>query len=564
MKKGTRMRGFSMIELMTAIAIVAILGAVAVVGYQEYTTRAAAADLVSAHHNIRSAVLAQGDKSADNCDDLLRGYDRKLLDDPHAALDYGFEAVPGGGFRPVLTVCATAGGPGKVAVVKRAYESFSAMGVAEKSSTTGDTLASFSVRLTDGDKALCKNWKARSAGCGQAAPAVTPRPPAQPVQPPTQPASPAIQPAQQAAATTAAPLPPVPQPRSNQVPPAVTTAATCPAGQEKVLITSGAQAQNACAPKCQTGERRNTAGLCIKDEPPPPPAWAANAPDPGTPPPPAQPGQLPTCAAGSKLATTFVRGVLTNTCVTEACPAGQKPDGSGQCVSSCPASLTWDRANQICIDKSSPPPCPDGRVRDSDGQCGCPNRLADDGDGNCVCADTYGPTCDLDFGLGMCGEDFVQEMCTRFCSVCTDPPGLPPLGTGGAPQIPPHHPVLKNLLPHTRGETLVLDDRQLMQAFGVVSPDGSPVSITRIELTEEGHMLHPGDFDRLKSMYSFTRRDDGRWQITVTGDPMAPILYPGGRNGTYRLVDLVTGLRFTFTNGVGSTQTRTTYATSRW
>lgn len=552
-KTNHRARGFSLLELMIAISIAAILGAVAFHGYQQYIARAAAADIVSAHHNLRNAAQALGDAGVEDCAALAGKLDRKLLADPYARLDVGFEAVPGG-FRPVLTVCATAQDSARnVAVAKRAYETFAEMGVAEKTVLRTDSVVSFAVRLTQGDAALCAKAPA-PVPCGQSAPVAALAQPATVAAQPAQPAQPA-----------ANVLPPVPQPRVNQpAPQPVSPAASCPAGQEKVLITSGTQAQSACAPTCLAGERRNTAGLCIKDEPPPPPAWAANAPDPGTPPPPAQPGQLPTCAAGSKLATTFVRGVLTNTCVADACPAGQKPDGSGQCVSSCPASLTWDRANHVCIDKSSPPPCPDGRVRGSDGQCGCPNRQTDDGDGNCVCADTYGPTCDLDFGLGLCGEAFVQEMCTRFCSLCTDPPGLAPLGTGGAPQIPPYHPMLKALLPHTPGEALVLDDRQLMQAFGVVSPDGSPVSITRIELTDEGHMYHPGDFDRLKSTYSFTRRDDGRWQISVTGDPMAPILYPGGRNGTYRLFDLVTGLRFTFTNGVGSTQTRTTYATARW
>jgi prepilin-type N-terminal cleavage/methylation domain-containing protein len=247
---GCRERGFSFLELMTAVAIIAILGALAVVGYQEYTTRAAAADLVSAHHNIRTNVLAQGDKTVPDCTALAAGYDRKLLNDPYAALDYGFEAVAGGGYRPVLTVCATAGGPGRVAVVKRAYESFSAMGVAEKSSTTSDTLASFSVRLTDGDKALCKTAPASRGGCGQvAAPAGQAKGPA-PVQgQPAQPAN-AGAPAQPSAGSQAV----------------ATVQPTCPAGQQMTTLNVAGTWQRSCAPTCAAGQRLNAATKqCVTD-----------------------------------------------------------------------------------------------------------------------------------------------------------------------------------------------------------------------------------------------------------------------------------------------------------
>jgi prepilin peptidase dependent protein D len=49
-------RGFTLIEVMTVMAIIAVLGAISVVTYRIYIERAAATDLVSAHHNIRNFV----------------------------------------------------------------------------------------------------------------------------------------------------------------------------------------------------------------------------------------------------------------------------------------------------------------------------------------------------------------------------------------------------------------------------------------------------------------------------------------------------------------------------
>jgi prepilin-type N-terminal cleavage/methylation domain-containing protein len=350
----------------------------------------------------------------------------------------------------------------------------------------------------------------------------------------------------------AALLPPVPQPRANQpAPQPVAAAANCPAGQEKVLITSGAQAQSACAPRCQSGERRNTAGLCIKDQPPPPPAWAVSAANPGTPPPSAPPGQLPTCATGTKLVTTFVQGVLTSTCVADACPAGQKPDASGQCVSRCSAPLIWDLLMNTCIDKTSPPACPGGLGRSGDGQCTCASGVLPAADGSCsvVCRDDYGSTCHADFGQAMCTDPFVSDMCMQFCGLCQVGSGgssaLPKRGSGGAPVMPAIAPWMPGILPRNAGETVVLDDQQLAKLFGVVSPDGSPVSITNMEVAE----TQPGTAEA----YDVRRREDGRWQVTATSAAHTTRFASDGRR-TYQAVDLGFFLRVTFTNGVGSTQ----------
>jgi hypothetical protein len=56
-----------------------------------------------------------------------------------------------------------------------------------------------------------------------------------------------------------------------------------------------------------------------------------------------------------------------------------------------------------------------------------------------VCEDSYGPTCDLDFGLGMCGEDFVQQMCAKYCGVCGG--GTPPQAVAAPAATPVTRPV---------------------------------------------------------------------------------------------------------------------------
>jgi prepilin-type N-terminal cleavage/methylation domain-containing protein len=145
-------RGFTLIEAMVVMAIIAVLGAISTITYRIYVERAAAADLVSAHHNIRNYIQGLGGKSADDCAALAASYERKLLSDPYARLDYGFEAVPGG-FRPVLSVCATAQSDARnVPVARRAHDSFVNIGVMEKGAVLSDSVVSYALR-PDGRRA---------------------------------------------------------------------------------------------------------------------------------------------------------------------------------------------------------------------------------------------------------------------------------------------------------------------------------------------------------------------------------------------------------------------------
>ena len=229
-------RGFTLIEAMVVMAIIAVLGAISTITYRIYVERAAAADLVSAHHNIRNYIQGLGGKSADDCAALAAGYERKLLSDPYARLDYGFEAVPGG-FRPVLSVCATAQSDARnVPVARRAHDSFVNIGVMEKGAVLSDSVVSYALRLTDGEQALCKTAPASSGPA--CAPTQGAQPPAKPAQPAQAPAQPAQAPAQPA------------QPAQPANPPA------CAADQERV--------GGSCVAKCPADSPRDPSnGQCV-------------------------------------------------------------------------------------------------------------------------------------------------------------------------------------------------------------------------------------------------------------------------------------------------------------
>lgn len=192
--------GFTLIEIMVGLAIVAVLAAIAVVGYQKYVERAQGTDIVVRYDTIRTGVATKIQTArADDCAELAKGLDTGGLASGGATLGYGFEAVTGG-YRPVLTVCAEAGkgGPQGVRAARGAYETLEKNGMAEKNPVITDSVVSFALRLTDGDAALCKTAPTQaSATCGQSQQAV--QAPVQPVQPPAQ----SAQPAQPAASTPA-------------------------------------------------------------------------------------------------------------------------------------------------------------------------------------------------------------------------------------------------------------------------------------------------------------------------------------------------------------------------
>jgi len=335
MQRKDRQRGFSLIELLTAITIIGLLASIATMAYQKYIVSAGADDLIAKHHELRNkaiAVMAGLDGAMfDDCDEMVARFGQDGLADRYARIGYGLEAVTGG-FRPVLTVCASevSGSALGVKVARRAYDKFAAAGVVESNPVLLDSLVSYSLLLFPDDKPMCKSARSGVASvCGSAQPA---------------------QPQAQAQ----------PQPQA-----------------------------------------------------------------------PAQP------------------------------PAQAQPQ---------------DQAK------------------------------ADD------CEDTYGSTCDLDFGSGMCGEAFVQEMCKKFCGVCgggSIPSRAMRMGsTPEAPQVPQDlgKPAFHVV---SAGQTVPLDVDALLQQLQPRSPDGqSPIRVTAIRVTSGAWS---------KDLTPF-QDQDGRWQLRAASN----------------------------------------------
>lgn len=176
-----RRNGFTLIEILVALAIIGILGLVAVVGYQQYISRARAADIVVKYDAIRSGIGSQvsGDPTGDCNAQAKRFSDANLADD-YARLAYDFQPTPGG-FRPVLTVCAKADqGQFGVKVARGAHETLSQTGSVEAGAVVSDTAVSFALPLTSGSRATCSTYTpAPSQGACDIQPARQAQAPAQ-------------------------------------------------------------------------------------------------------------------------------------------------------------------------------------------------------------------------------------------------------------------------------------------------------------------------------------------------------------------------------------------------
>jgi prepilin-type N-terminal cleavage/methylation domain-containing protein len=205
-------RGFTLIEVLVVIGIVALLAQVALTAYSNYVARARAADIELAFDQMRTrtAVLVRGGANTESCASLVQQIQPEQVKSEYASLDIAFESVAGG-FTPTMRVCATRaafGGRG-VDVTREAHHLLSRVTTMGKGAVVGDTAVSFAVPLADGalackiatavstTQACATGVKSASSGTGTAA--------AQPslvaaVVPTTMPANPQVAPAVAAAA----------------------------------------------------------------------------------------------------------------------------------------------------------------------------------------------------------------------------------------------------------------------------------------------------------------------------------------------------------------------------
>jgi prepilin-type N-terminal cleavage/methylation domain-containing protein len=151
--------GFTLVELMTTVAVVGVLAAIALPVYQSYVVRAKSTDLLvrldAAREGAR-ATLAGSAPSAD-CGAVVSSLSNLGID-PYARLSYQFEPVtPGTGYRLVLAMCARKSSQGEtgIRVARSAYEELLKLGIAEKTAVLTDSAISFATPLTDPKRGVC-------------------------------------------------------------------------------------------------------------------------------------------------------------------------------------------------------------------------------------------------------------------------------------------------------------------------------------------------------------------------------------------------------------------------
>ena len=155
-------RGFSLIDLLMAIAIMGVLVGIAVPLYQSYVARARSAGILVKYDEARTRTGTALNAAPANgrCADIASTLGTGTIPDDYARLAYAFEGTRSSanpGYRPVLTVCASAarqGGLG-VLVARAAYDELSKLNVVEPAPVLTDSMVSFSLRLSDASRAAC-------------------------------------------------------------------------------------------------------------------------------------------------------------------------------------------------------------------------------------------------------------------------------------------------------------------------------------------------------------------------------------------------------------------------
>jgi prepilin-type N-terminal cleavage/methylation domain-containing protein len=178
--------GFTLLELMTVVAIIGILAGIGIPTFLHFRTKAFAADIVATHEDLQEVVYAEAASlSTNDCQEIATYISDKYFTGHAADLQFGTVTIPGGkGYRPVLLVQAEKnvnGGTG-VKAARIAYDVFESENVIDQdtSLTLKKDVVAYSADLIKGDTPICTEHpllKPTYAAAGKtpaAAPAKTP------------------------------------------------------------------------------------------------------------------------------------------------------------------------------------------------------------------------------------------------------------------------------------------------------------------------------------------------------------------------------------------------------
>lgn len=151
-------RGFTLLELLLVMGILALLALVALPIYRHHAARSQASELALKYDAVRTAiqvVTRTGEVQA-ACNSMADAVQTANLQSRYAQLSVNFEPVVGG-YTPVLTMCASAAAQGvhAVDVTREAHHLLSRNSVVSQGAVLGDSAVSFSVRLA-GEAPQCK------------------------------------------------------------------------------------------------------------------------------------------------------------------------------------------------------------------------------------------------------------------------------------------------------------------------------------------------------------------------------------------------------------------------
>ncbi len=168
-------KGFTVLELLTVIAVIGVMTAIAIPTYQYFIRKSQTAEILLSYDDMRQRVqtlLAQG--LVNDCSELASQLTVSLGHE-YANLSLGFDAVngqTGQGYSPVFLVCANATQQGALGmeIARAAHDEFVLTNTVSPLAVLTDSLVSFSVPIGDGTAACMTpvQQATSTSGCGSA------------------------------------------------------------------------------------------------------------------------------------------------------------------------------------------------------------------------------------------------------------------------------------------------------------------------------------------------------------------------------------------------------------